>query len=227
MTATILEMIKEDGGFTLHRAGKPMLTPQRHAVLLPTQALAEVMVSEWQTGKSFSPRTMPITALSFTALDVVAPHRNRVAQSMLAFADTDLLLYRSETTGLRKRQDAGWDPVLQWASERYGSAANVTTGVMPMDQPKALLTALGKAVNTYDDFRLSAFSVMTQSLGSIFLGLALIEGELNPENAFGLSRIDEEWQAEHWGEDSLALARAREISRDVKEASRFAQLATG
>ncbi|MDZ4311278.1 MAG: ATPase, partial [Cypionkella sp.] len=42
--------------------------------------------------------------------------------------------------------------------------------------------------------------------GSLVLGLAVAHQRLTGDQAFGLSRIDEKWQSELWGEDEDAAA---------------------
>jgi chaperone required for assembly of F1-ATPase len=47
--------------------------------------------------------------------------------------------------------------------------------------------------------------------------MALVEGALTAESAFHLSRIDEDWQAQKWGQDeeAKAAADAKEIEADA------------
>jgi len=114
--------------------------------------------------------------------------------------------------------------VLNWAVSRFGCTLEVTEGVMPLTQPVESLAALRAHMERMNTFYLSAFSVLAQSLSSLLLALAVAEGRLDAEQAFLLSRLDEEYQAEKWGEDSLSLARMAEINRDVQAASRFLNL---
>lgn len=221
---TELTIVKQQEGFSLHRSGKPQHTPMRQPLLLPTKQLAEAVALEWTEGKKFSPKNMPLSSLAFTALDVVQANAEKMIQVMLAYAETDLLFYRSEVPELRTRQDAAWAPVVEWAQSTYGCDFIITAGVMPVNQPPATMTRLTKAMEAFSPFEMAGFSVMTQSLGSLLLALALKEGEINAEKAFKLSRIDEDYQTEQWGEDSVSLARAQEIAREVKMALQFVRL---
>ena len=57
-----------------------------------------------------------------------------------------------------------------------------------------------------------------------FIALALAEDGIDPENAWTAASLDEQWQAEQWGEDAeaaLALAARR---RDFEAGARFLQL---
>jgi chaperone required for assembly of F1-ATPase len=48
-------------------------------------------------------------------------------------------------------------------------------------------------------------------LGSAILAFALHRGRLDGEGAFSLSQLDETFQAEHWGVDEEAAARAQAL----------------
>lgn len=200
---------------------QPLLTPRKRPFSVPSQALMEAIAQEWQATCRFSTRVMPLTAMAYAAIDVVPEHFGRVVEALLAYMETDLLLYRSETHELKRRQASGWDPLVAWAAERYGCTFKATEGVMPMTQPRETIAVLQSVVQAMDAFTLSAFSTLTQSLGSLALALAVRERRISGEEAFRLSRIDEDFQAERWGEDSVTLARAQEILRDVQAAERF------
>lgn len=213
-----------DSGWAMMIDGKQMQTPRRNALHVPTEALANAIIEEWAGHSHFEARQMPVTSLCFTALDVTAGCREKMAEAMIAYAETDLLLYRSETPELNVRQATVWDPLVEWCEKRYEIRLIATDGVMPVQQSAQALKALKKAVDGCGDFRLTALSVLAQTLSSLILALAVREGELEGCDAFLLSRVDEDYQAEQWGEDSLALGRAREIERDVLATARFMEL---
>ncbi len=215
------EIIQDEQGWKLQLDGKPLHTPRRAPLALPTETLANALAAEWRNTKKFTPSAMPMNAIAYTAVDVMSEHAQRMVEAMLAFADTDLLIYRSETPGLRARQDAGWNPIIAWLGEYAGVEPTVTEGVMPINQPPELLAALRDELSGYTPFVMAAFSVLTQNLGSLFLALAVKERRLAAAHAFTLSRIDEDYQSEQWGEDSVTIGRAREIERDVVAAAAF------
>lgn len=217
---------KTKGGWYLNLDGRQLATPLRKPLLLPSETLAEAVADEWRGGKKFSTNNMPLTAMAFSAIDVVQDHQERMVESMLAFADTDLLLYRSEQAELRARQDNGWNPILTWLQERFDCTVEVTEGVMPVTQPEEMLAAMRQELSSFDAYTMAGFSVLTQTLGSLFLAMSVANNLRTSEEAFALSRIDEDFQTEKWGEDSLALARARNLARDVNAAAKFLALLT-
>ena len=50
------------------------------------------------------------------------------------------------------------------------------------------------------------------------------EGRLSAAEAFALSQLDERYQAEHWGEDDEAAARARAMGAELAAVERFIRL---
>jgi chaperone required for assembly of F1-ATPase len=78
--------------------------------------------------------------------------------------------------------------------------------------------ALHDAVARQDDFALAGLHVIASITGSLVLGLAVAMGELSADDAFALSRIDEAHQAETWGTDAEAEARARRLAEELDHA---------
>jgi chaperone required for assembly of F1-ATPase len=210
-----------DGAILLD--GRPVKTPAREPLRLPTEALAEAVAGEWRTqGDSIDPRTMPMTGLSNAAIDRVAPNPAAFAAPLAAYAGTDLLCYRADgPEPLVSRQAQAWDPLLAWAQSRYDVSFTVTTGIIHAPQPPATVQRLSDALAARDPFRLAAMSPLATIGGSLVVALALGEGAIHPEAAFDATHLDELWQAELWGEDALAL-QAREARRaDFLAAARF------
>ena len=96
-----------------------------------------------------------------------------------------------------------------------------TAGVIHRAQPAASLAALGQAVRALTPFQLAAFHDLVALSGSLVLALAVTRGRLPAETAWDLSRIDESWQIEEWGEDEEATERAAVKRADFLRADRF------
>ena len=60
--------------------------------------------------------------------------------------------------------------------------------------------------------------------GSLVLAFAVAEGWLAPEEAWSLSRLDEDFQAEDWGADEEAAEAAAARRAAFLEAARFWRL---
>ena len=60
--------------FRILLEGKPIRTPAKAELAVPTQALAEAIAAEWQAqGERIDAATMPLTRLANSAIDGVAP----------------------------------------------------------------------------------------------------------------------------------------------------------
>ena len=63
--------------------------------------------------------------------------------------------------------------------------------------------------------------MMTSLTGSALLALAVDFGELDAETAWAAAHVDEDFQAEQWGQDAEALARRASRKRDMLAAARL------
>ena len=210
--------------------GKVVKTPARNPLTLPNRALAEAIVAEWAAQDTkVKPDTMPLMQLASTAIDRVAPDRDRIIAETAGYAATDLVCYRAEGPAeLVARQAALWDPLIDWLRARYDVALQVAAGVMAIPQSERALSALTRAVAAQDDLRLTALAVMTGASGSLAIGLAVLEGRISPEAGADAAQLDELFQAERWGIDPEAEKRRAAQKADLVAARRFLDLlATG
>jgi len=213
-----------DAGFGIALDGKPLTTPGRVTLALPTRALAEAIAEEWR-GQAEEVVPGPLTRLANTAAERTPHRRGETAAQILEFGKSDLLCYRAEGPDeLVARQGRGWNPLLDWARERHGAALSVTAGIGFVEQPAEALLALERAVWAHDDFALTALHAAAALAGSLVLALALVDGRLIAAEAYVLARIDETFQAEKWGVDAEAAARAAYQLAELEAAERFLRL---
>lgn len=207
--------------------GRPVRTPGRLPLVLPTDALAELVADEWRAvADTIDPRAMPMTALANAAIERVAADPAAFAASLARYAGNDLLCYRAEAPAeLVARQAAAWDPPLAWAHARYDVRFVVATGIVHRPQPAATLARIGEAVAALDAFALAALSPITTLTGSIVLALAMVEGAMTADAAWDAAVIDEAWSAEQWGEDAQAAALLAERRQEFEGAAKFLRMA--
>jgi chaperone required for assembly of F1-ATPase len=220
---------EKDGAFRVLLDGKPVRTPGGNPLALPGRALAEAIAAEWRGQKEeIAPVSMPMLRLANTALDGVAANRLAVADAILRFGEHDLICYRAAAPPeLAALQDRSWSPMLEWLAARHGARLAAGAGLAHIPQPPEALAGLRRAVEGMDDFALAALHVMASITGSLVLALALAEGELNPAQAFQLSRIDEDYQGGKWGMDAEAETRARALARELDMADGFLAASRG
>ncbi len=201
-------------GFEVRLDGRPVKTPAKRLLTVPTETVAVRIAAEWDAQeKAVDPMTMPWTRSANAALDKVATQREEVANHLADYAASDLLCYRADgPEALVSRQAEVWDPLLDWASDTFGARLKVTAGVMPIAQEQADIERLAARMRGMSAFQLTGFYDLVTLTGSFVLGLAAAEKRDDPKAHWALSRIDEDWQIEQWGEDEEA-AEAAEIKR--------------
>ena len=213
----------EGAGFAVLLDGRPVRTPAKAPLILPSRALADRVAAEWAAqGETLDPESMPATRAANAALDKVTPQFDEVATLLAAYGETDLLCYRAEAPAeLVAEQARAWDPLLHWAERRYGVRLAVTAGIMPAAQPPETLARLSAEVRALTPFQLTAFHDLVAMSGSLILALAVTEGQGTPESLWTASRIDEDWQARQWGTDDEALRQANHRRQAFLRAADF------
>jgi chaperone required for assembly of F1-ATPase len=217
------------GGFMVFLDARPLRLPRGSALILSTRPLAEAIAREWESrpkGEWIGVDDILLTRLAATTQERIAPAPEPTVAAVAAYGGADLLCYRAaEPEALVRRQEAAWQPWLEWAAHEFGASLKVTTGVMPLAQDPVALEALRGAVAAAGMPALASLGLAVPALGSLVLGLALIRGELTASEAAEASLLDEIFQAELWGEDKLATERRAAIRVEIALAARFAALA--
>jgi chaperone required for assembly of F1-ATPase len=226
--ATPATVREADSGFWLELDGKALKTPAGLELRLPTRALAEAVAGELGGSPEKALRNftaIPNLRFAATALDRVAAAREATIDSVAAYGEADLLCYRAqEPVDLAAREETAWQPLLDWAATRHGAPLACATGIDYMPQQPSSLAALRKAVAAQDDMTLTGLAMAVQITGSLVLGLALLDGRIDTDEAFQLAELDETYQIEKWGEDAEAADRRANRRRDLGEAAAFLRL---
>lgn len=218
------------GRFAILLDGKAMHLPGGATLELSSGRLADAIAAEWQAagmekGGEMSFADTPLTRLAGTAQDRIAPNRTPTVTALAQYAESDLLCYRADAPeALVQRQARVWQPWLDWAALAYDAPLKVTTGVIRVSQDPQALRALHGVVAAQDDAVLAGLSVVVPALGSLVLGLALAERQLDAASACAAASLDELFQAELWGHDPEADARREAIAADVEAAARYMEL---
>jgi chaperone required for assembly of F1-ATPase len=215
-------------GFDVRLDGRSIRTPAGRPLVLPNRPMAAAIAEEWarQPEKAeIRPLEMGLMRLAATAIDRVADHRQKVVDDTAKYAGSDLLCYRAETpVDLVVRQARVWQPLLDWAGDRYGARLHLAEGVRHREQPSQSLQAIRSAVSAHSDFGLSALFNLAASMGSVVLALAVAEGRLTASAAFEAAELDALYEIEKWGEDAEAAVRQKRLLVDIESAARFLEL---
>jgi chaperone required for assembly of F1-ATPase len=197
-----------DSGHEVMLDDRSLRTPGKHPLILPTAPLADAIAEEWRAqGDLIQPLTMPLTRAANSAVERVAPQFEGVVDMLAEYGGTDLLCYRAtDPAPLVALQAQRWSPMLDWAEVELGAPLRVTQGVIPIDQNPDALARLRDELAALDLFALTAAHDLVTLPGSLVLGLAVLRGRLDAAEAYALSRLDEEFQADRWGQDDEAQA---------------------
>lgn len=217
-----------EDGFRVLLDGKPMRTPAKAILLVPTRALAEAIAAEWAAvpeKAEINAAHLPLTRLAATGIDRVVTRRDDVIADTAKYAGSDLLCYRATAPdSLVKLQQELWQPLLDWAAERHGARLVTADGIGFVDQPVEAKATLHAAVSAHGDLALSALYNLTHTAGSVVIALAVSEGRLDAAAAFAAAQMDELYQVDRWGDDPLAEKHREGVRRDIETCTRFLSL---
>lgn len=208
---TEVAVTEVDGGFGVALDGRPVRTPLKSVMTMPTRAFAEAVAEEWRAvDKTVDPNVMPMTRAANSALDKVTLQRADVVAMLAAYGESDLLCYRAERpeTLIARQQDV-WQPWLDWAEAELGARLHTTRGVIPIEQDAEAAARLRAELDGMSAFQLTGTHDLITISGSLVLALAVVKGAIAADEAWEASRLDELWQIEQWGADEEAEDLAR------------------
>ena len=221
-----------DDGFAVMLDGRPLLTPAKARLSLPTRAAAEAIAGEWLAqGEEIDPAEMPLTRIVNSAIDGVARTMEAVAEDIVKYAGTDLVCYRAEgPDSLVKAQAEAWNPVLAFAAADMGARFLCAEGITHVAQPESSMAAvrakLGRVTGTgaAAPVALACLSVMTGLTGSLLIVLARVSGAMSLAQAWAAAHVDEDFQMRLWGADQEAMDRRARRFAEMAAADRLWQL---
>ncbi|MES2342966.1 MAG: ATP12 family protein [Pseudomonadota bacterium] len=198
-----------DGGFAVMLDNRNLRTPKAALMVLPTQALADLVAEEWAAqGDHIELALMHATRLANTALDAIPAAREGTADQIAQYAGSDLLCYYAQDPAvLLERQVRHWEPVLERAEHEFDVAFVRAAGIVHQSQPEQTLAKVKAMALTLDDFGLAGVAFGTALFGSAVLAFGLSRGWMTGIQALELSRLDEIFQEEKWGIDDEAAER--------------------
>ncbi|XP_059852400.1 ATP synthase mitochondrial F1 complex assembly factor 2 isoform X2 [Lagenorhynchus albirostris] len=92
-----------------------------------------------------------------------------------------------------------WDPVIGWAERRYGVKIGSSTSIMGPSIPARTREVLVSHLASYNMWALQGIEFVVSQLKSMVLTLGLIDLHLTVEQAVLLSRLEEAFQIQKWG----------------------------
>ena len=201
-------VIKLDNRLYLTRSGK--------IFKIPNAKLAKKVAREWEKiTVDFSQTNLPVTNILEQIQEVDKKLSETYLREILEYANTDLICYRVQTPeGLRKLQEKRWDPILEIYYEKYGIELVKTYGVTHVMQEKDSMKKFCNILDSYNPQKRFIVYKITHLLGSALLSILIEKKIIDKSNAWGLSRIEEDWQKKLWGTDEESLLAEKNKRKD-------------
>jgi chaperone required for assembly of F1-ATPase len=95
---------------------------------------------------------------------------------------------------------------------------------MHVAQPADTIARLHGLLKGLSAWKLAPLQPLVTLSGSVVLGLSVLEGRVEAETAFAAAHLDDLWQAEQWGADTLAEADRAGRWQQFEAAARFVSL---
>ncbi len=215
-----------EGGYGVLLDNRPLRTNAKKPLVLPTEALAEGIAEEWNVqGEKIKPETMPLMTLASTAIDLIAEDRDGKVAEISKYGETDLICYYADAPeDLVARQRAVWEPLRAWSKEALNAPLISTDSIIAVPQAEASLTNLRNKVDAMSHWQIAVMQELVSITGSLVIALALDEQHLSAEQAIEASQLEENFQAENWGEDEEEAEVRGQKSQDLHSAVNFLRL---
>ena len=206
--------------------GRPLRTPRKAALAVPTPALAVAIAEEWRgQGDTLDLHAMALTKLANTAIDRVSAERPGILAEMVDYAGSDLVCYRADRPpDLVARQEAAWNPILAWALRELDAPFAAAKGIMHRKQAEEALRAVATALSGMSDFEIAALHNIMNLTGSALIAMMLAGRAITPEEAWAAAHVDEDYQIAHWGWDEEAAERRAARLVEFRACCRFLEL---
>ncbi|CAI5791920.1 ATP synthase mitochondrial F1 complex assembly factor 2 [Podarcis lilfordi] len=191
-----------EGGFEINLDHRKLKTPQAKLFTVPSKTLALAVATEWDSQRdTIKFYTMHLTTLCNTALDNPSQRsKDQLIKAAVKFLETDTVCYRvEEPPALVELQKNEWDPIIEWAEKRYNVVIGSSTSIMGPSIPQSTKDTFVSHLASYNSWALQGIEYMITQLKSLVLSMSLLDKHLTVEQAVLLSRLEEEYQIQHWG----------------------------
>ena len=209
-------------GFLIYLDDKPLSTPAKQILKLPTKMLAEAIADEWEgVTDKIDRHSLPFFKLATTIIDRVPPQRFQLTTDLLSSLSSDVVRYRSEDEILNQHQAENWDPVIGWLKDSFGLEIGTTIGIMPMRDISLNIDPIKVYLNKLTDWQLGCFYCAEGLSESFSLSLYFLCKKIDASRLFALAFLDELYQNEKWGCDELAQKRQDDICAELRDIEDF------
>ena len=215
-----------DGGWQVTLDGRAMKTVAGSQQVVPTEALAKMLAAEWDAqGDEIDAATLPMRDMTDYAIDIVAADTPSLVEKLLAYGDTDTLLYRADPDEpLYTRQQEVWEPIVAAFEAQHGIELVRVSGIMHRPQSEETLGTLRGKLAKRSPFALTGIEAMVSLAASLVVGLKASDADADTLALWNAASLEEDWQVEQWGRDEEAEERRAKREADFLRACEFVQL---
>lgn len=216
------------GGFQILLDGRAIKTQARAAQILPSEVLAQKMAEEWRAqGDEMDAAGFVLRDFADYAIDQISPDPAAILPKLLSFAQTDTLCYFAEPDeALFERQQKIWEPLLAGFEAQHSIRMKRISGIVHSAQSEPTMARLGDILRRQTTFTLAAIQTTSSIAASLVIGLESIAEGADAKALFDAANLEEDWQAELWGEDELAAEVRANNAKAFAAAAEFSKLAS-
>lgn len=191
-----------DGWYEINLDKRKLRTPHGNIFRVPSEPLALAVATEWNSqGEYVNRHAMHLTALANTALEnPLHKTREQLTRTIIHFLETDTICYRvKEPADLEALEREKWDPIIQWAADRYGIEITPTCSIAPPTVTEESKEIITRHLLSYSDWALFGYHFAVDSIKSLMIVMGLVDKYITVETAVELARLEQNYQTAHWG----------------------------
>ena len=216
---TAVDATQTDKGWQVALDGRPIRTVGGAPQTVPGSDLAQALAGEWESqGETLDPKTMPLRDMVDYAIDVVAADRMTIIDNVLAYGDTDTLLYRADPDEpLHTRQLDIWEPIVTSFEAEHDVNLVRVSGIVHRPQSPETFAVLRAKLEQLNAFELAAIQAMASLAASLVVALSVTDRS-TAQSLWQAACLEEQWQADQWGHDEEAEERRLKRTADFLKA---------
>jgi chaperone required for assembly of F1-ATPase len=198
---------------------KILKTPMQNDLIFTNYRISYETSLEWDINSEvLDTDEMIFFGIFSTAIDRIVNDRFLYINEIMKFVDTDLICYKADKPDeLVELQNKHWDPILLIIKNYIDEEIKVFTGIMPGKQNIQVHNKIKKLIHNFSNIELSILHRLTNIIGSIFISLCVIKGDILKKNICQLCFLDELWQAENWGVEEEAAKKRDKVFKELKK----------
>ncbi len=180
---------------------KYLLSELGNIIELPKR-LAVSVAKEWRRNQDVEKIKKEFyTKFCLSVFDHTSPSRLKVLQTILEYADCDLVCYLAENPiELVERQKKLFARYIDWADEFLEIKLRIGTGIKHVKQNRRNEAKIKRYLEKLNNFELTIVYELTSLTGSFFIAAAFFIGVVKAKDAWNASVIEDTYRIELWGE---------------------------